>query len=135
MKPIRKAELGELLRTAAPVPERPATDFWEDFRARAALVPQATPSRTAAPTGRWLLAAASLAAAVVLVFAIALPRSGNNDNSLAVASLPTPAKNGRLSRIEDVQVFVDNASVTIIEDSENGGTVVFVEAAPQPNRT
>ncbi len=135
MKMNRKTNLGELLRTTARVPERPAADFWEDFRARATLVPQAVPSRTAAPTGRWLLAAASLAAAVMLIFAIALPRSGSNDGSLAVASLPTPAKNGRLSRIEEVQVFLDNASVTIIEDSENGGTVVFVEAAPQPNRT
>jgi len=45
MKPTRRLDLGELLRATAPVPVRPAADFWEDFRARAALVPQAEPAR------------------------------------------------------------------------------------------
>ena len=135
MKPTRKLDLGELLRTATPVPERPAADFWEDFRARASLVPQATPSRTTAPAVRWLVATAALAAIVMLVFAVAQLRPEVDNSSLLVAKLPPPARTDGLSRIEDVQVFLDNASVTIIEDSENGGTVVFVEAAPQPNQT
>lgn len=135
MKPTHKPDLGELLRTATPVPERPAADFWEDFRARAALVPQAEPIRATSPATRWLVATAALAAIVMLVFAVAQFRPEADRGSVLVAKLPPPAQTGGLSRVEDVQVFLDNASVTIIEDRENGGTVVFVEAAPLPNRT
>lgn len=133
MNPPRKSNLGELLRLASPPPERPAADFWADFRARASLVPQAAGRETAPAFAHWRFAAA-LAALVMALFALAqlLPTDGGNERLLA--ALPPPPPGGTLSRIEDVQIFLDHANITIIEDSANGGTVVFVETLPQPKR-
>jgi len=133
MNPPRKPNLGELLRLASPPPERPAAEFWEDFRARARLVPQIADREAAPVFARWRFAAA-LAALVIALFALVQLLPTDNGGGQRLAALPPPSPDGPLSRIEDVQIFLDHANVTIIEDSANGGTVVFVETIPQNNR-
>ena len=132
----RETKLGAALREVAPPTARSSEDFWDDFRARAALVPQAAPHRAAPPVGRWLFAVGSAAALVVAVFAISrlLPGPAGEGRIANVPSLPNTVS-GALSQVEDVQVFQDDASVMVFEDSENGGTVVFVEASPPSNHT
>ncbi|MDX9979122.1 MAG: hypothetical protein RBU25_03645 [Lentisphaeria bacterium] len=135
MNPPRKSNLGELLRLAAPTPERPAADFWADFQARASLVPQAAgrDEPSPYPARRGFATALAALAIALIVLAQFLPTGGKDQPLLA--ALPPPPPGETLSRIEDVQIFLDHASITIIEDSANGGTVVFVETPPQPERT
>jgi len=133
----RETKLGAALREVAPPTARSSQDFWEDFRARAALVPQAAPHRAAPPVGRWLFVVGSAAALVVAVSAVSrllTDPAGEGQQIASVPSLPTTVS-GALSRVDDVQVFQDDASVMVFEDSENGGTVVFVEASPPSNHT
>lgn len=134
MKASHKPKLNQLLRLASPPPERPADDFWADFQARARLVPQ-TAERTSAPAiAHWRFAAALAAMALVLFAALQFwPATGGSGTRMAAT--PPAGQTETLSRIEEVQIFLDHSSVTILEDSVNGGTVVFVETLPPPNRT
>jgi hypothetical protein len=129
-----KSKLNAALRAVSPVKPREAGDFWEDFRARATLVPQEKPVRRAIPRNAWLvpLAAAALALVIVAVGHL-LPHPDGTGVAEKPTAKPTQVASRSLSKVEDVQVFVDNASVTVFEDSKNGGTVVFVESAPTPN--
>ncbi|MBT3289062.1 MAG: hypothetical protein HN849_31115 [Victivallales bacterium] len=130
-----ETKLRAALREVAPPTARSSQDFWEDFRARAALVPQAAPHRAAPPVGRWLFAVGAAAALIVAAFTISRLLPDPAARQIANVPSPPPPVSGALSQVEDVQVFEDDASVMVFEDSENGGTVVFVEASPPSNHT
>jgi negative regulator of sigma E activity len=128
MNTKRHVPLREALRQAASLPEpRPAQEFWQDFRARAALTMQEVPERVVGSrlaSLRWAVAAAAL---LVLVCGVALlVRSGAGTTRVAQAPVPKPAG---LSTVEEVEVFSEYSSVMIVEDSENGGTVIWVASA------
>jgi hypothetical protein len=129
-----KSQLKTALRSVSAVKSRPAGDFWDDFRARAKLIPQQQPTTRPIPRSAWLvpLAAAALAVVVIAVGHL-LPQPDAGGVAAKPATKSTQVASTALSKVEDVQVFVDNASVTVFEDSKNGGTVVFVESAPVPN--
>jgi hypothetical protein len=130
-----KTQLKNAFGAMTPASSRPAEDFWEDFKARASLVPQTRTAARPLIARSWAMAVAA-AALVALVAVVGqllpdAPESGVAQGGSAAP--PQLVASSRLSHVEDVQVFVDNASVTVFEDNENGGTVVFVESLPVSN--
>lgn len=114
-------------------PPRPCEEFWEDFRARAALTFQEAPGRAAAAgsrlaSWRWALAAAALV--VMLAAAVTFLRPPAGPVQVAVA---LPASSPALSTVQEVEVFSDYSSVMILEDSQNGGTLILIASARQGN--
>ena len=132
-----KTRLDAALRSMSPGKPRAADDFWEDFRARASLVPQAKPEARPVFARPWALALAAAALAMVIFAVGQLLPDTTDQGGIAKTAPATPPQlaSAKLSRVEDVQVFLDNASVTVFEDNENGGTVVFVESIALPNHT
>lgn len=130
MKNRRETPLRNALRQAAALPEsRPAAAFWLDFRARAALTMQTAPEPAAVVGGsalfrHWALAIAALLVVLGLGYAFLRPPATSVEIAQApVAALPA------LSTIEEVEVFSEYSSVMIVEDIENGGTVIWVASA------
>jgi hypothetical protein len=130
MNTRRDRGLREALSQAAPLPQpRPAEEFWREFRARTALTMQTAPAPDVADIGlrltSWRWAAAAAALLVVLGGAVALLRTPAQ--AVRVASVPVAAAaTSALSKVEEVEVFSDYSSVMIVEDIENGGTVIWV---------
>ncbi len=96
-------------RHAAPVP-REAASFWEDFRARAAMTPQAAPPapiRTAIPAWAWAAVSALAAVAVGI--------------SVWRGSLPPPLSPAILSLSA-----ADRRSVFILRDDATAAVIVWV---------
>ena len=102
----------------APAP-RPAEEFWQEFRSRASLVPQAEPAPRASGWGaawwRWAATGGLAAAAVVLILVASLHPPAS-----------TPGADVVLSKVEQVDVHVEYDSMMIVEDSQHGGTVVWI---------
>lgn len=130
MKNPRETPLRNALRQAAALPEsRSAAAFWLGFRARAALTMQAAPETPAVVGGlalsrHWALAAAALLLVLGLGYAFLRPPAAPAEIARAPVAAP-PA----LSTIEEVEVFSEYSSVMIVEDIENGGTVIWVASA------
>jgi hypothetical protein len=124
-------ELKQLLAGQQRIPPMAdADEFWARFRARAELVPQAEPSPAAHGLGtalwpRWALAGVTVAALILLMLTIELPLRRSSGRQALQA----------LSKVDQVDVFVDYASMMIVEDSENGGTLVWLAGidAEAPN--
>jgi hypothetical protein len=126
----RDRALRKALYEASSLPApRPAAAFWQDFRARASLTVQQAaepaPARGGAALSlRWAAAALAL---LLLVAAIATLRPSISPRQVAaVVVAPPPAE---LSKVEEVEVLSDYSSVMIVEDAENGGTVIWVASA------
>mgnify|MGYP006275680451 CR=1 FL=1 len=99
-----------------PPPMRNSDKFWNEFKARAAITPQ-TGTGTAAPRRKitWPRAVSIITGlAVLLVLAVLfLPRDGNHDTT-------------QLSEVEEIDISVDYSGVMVMQDAQNGGTVVWV---------
>lgn len=126
----RERALRKALCEASSLPEpRPAAAFWQDFRARASLtVQQSSEAAAVAPAGsllslRW--ASAALLLLLVVSAAVALHPWAR---PVQVATVPVPPA-AALSKVEEVEVLSDYSSVMIVEDAENGGTVIWVASA------
>jgi len=130
MRTNRSVPLRQALRAAAPLPDpRPATDFWQDFRARSALTMQEAPERVAVVGARltsWRWLAATAALLVVLASLGVFLRTGPGPSPIAQAPAPAPTN---LSTVQELEVFSEYSSVMILEDVENGGTVIWVASA------
>jgi len=126
----RDTPLRQALRQAAALPEpRPADTFWQDFKARTALTGQETPGRLVVVGGsllsrHWVLAAAAALVVVGLAFALLRPTAA----PLQTAQMQTPQAPA-LSSVQEVEVLSEYSSVMIVEDIENGGTVIWVASA------
>ena len=124
-------ELKRLLEDQQRIPPMTdATEFWAKFRARAELVPQVEPSapgrdQARAFWPRWGLAGVTVATLLLLMLTIEMPLWRGPDG----------AERQALSKVDQVDVFVDYASMMIVEDSENGGTLVWLAGleAREPN--
>lgn len=102
-------------RHAAPQP-RAAGEFWEDFRARAAMTPQALP---AAPLRRGVPAWAWAAVSAVAAIAVGV--------SVWRGALPSPLSPAILSLSA-----AENRSVFILRDDPTAAVIVWV--AEEPSR-
>jgi|GEM_PF-1650969 len=133
MKTNRHRPLGQALRQAAPLPEpRPAAEFWQDFRARSALTLQEAPDRVAVvgvrlTSLRWVVATAAVL--VLLASVSVFLRTGPVPPQVAQAPTATATTTTDLSTVQELEVFSEYSSVMIIEDAENGGTVIWVASA------
>ena len=101
------------LKAQAPIARmRAASAFWEDFRARVPLYPQAAPEATRAPALlRWSLATAStvLLLAGVAVYSLH-PGSGVPGNAITALDIATPHR-----------------AVFIMNDAASGGTILWID--------
>jgi hypothetical protein len=139
MKTQRDRALAEALAKAAALPEpRSAEAFWQDFRARASLTVQETPATAAVHAGalfslRWASVAAAL---LVVVGALTYLQPWARQTQVAERAPAVPAapsaQPALLSKVEEVDVLSEYSSVMIVEDAENGGTVIWVASADTP---
>lgn len=125
MKKATYTELCRALRDVERVPEpSPADDFWRRFRARADLIPaegRAGRRRTRpALWPRWVLGAATVLALAAIFLSIELSQLFSE-----------PGHDARLSRIDEVNVFMEHRSVMIMNDPEHGGTLLWVAGAEE----
>ena len=131
MKTTTRMPLPAALREAASLPApRPAAEFWQDFRIRAAQAGTAPVAADPAPevtippgfrAWRW---AAAMVLLISLAATLRLARP-----PVARAALEPAAVSSDLSKVEEVEVFSEYSSVMIMEDLENGGTVIWVASA------
>jgi hypothetical protein len=124
-------QLRELLRQHAALPELRARDeFWSDFRARAALRPPQHPEAVAVGWLGWLngvrlrLAVAALAVLVALCLVLDAWHGARPGASTSTV----------LSSVDEVDVLVNYGSLMILQDQENGGTVVWLTGVPTNGR-
>lgn len=130
----RDRALRKALCEASSLPEpRPAAAFWQDFRARASLTVQQSPERAAVVPADGMLSWRWAGAALVLlllVSAVVALHPWARPGPVQVATVPLPvAPPAALSKVEEVEVLSDYSSVMIVEDAENGGTVIWVASA------
>lgn len=133
MKIARGRALKKALLEAAALPEpRPAEAFWQDFRARASLTVQQDPA-TAVPREGTLLslrwASVTLGLLLALAAAIAYLHPWTAPLQVAGGSAVIPPPPATLSKVEEVDVLSEYSSVMIVEDTANGGTVIWVASA------
>lgn len=112
-----KTKIREALKaTDHPPALRSVGDFWADFKSRAAHVPQdgvrVLPSPRVFTQARIRVAAA---AAVLAVSGI-----------VALQFLDHPENAGKVSAVQAVDVFTDYSSLLILEDTDHGGTFVWI---------
>jgi hypothetical protein len=139
MSTARNRALKKALCDAATLPQpRPATAFWQDFRARASLTVQQAPEAATAPGGT-LLSLRWASAALVLLLGLGAaalylhPRLEPVQVAVAPAAPPRPAlPPSILSKVEEVEVLSEYSSVMIVEDAENGGTLIWVASVDRP---
>ena len=133
MKIWRSEHFRDALKAACAAPEtRPAKTFWQDFRARASLTVQGVTTvaeDNAAHSLAWRPWASVAAAVIVLCTFFVLRQPVET----TIASNPPPVAPAGLSKVDEVEVFSDYSSVLIVEDIENGGTVIWVAAADTPS--
>jgi hypothetical protein len=126
----RNKALRKALCEVSSLPEpRPAAAFWQDFRARASLTVQQASAEAAGP-GRGLLSLrwAGAAAGVLLALGAAVTYLHPWVRPMQVAAVPA-MQPATLSKVENVEVLSGYGSVTIVEDPENNGTVIWVASA------
>ena len=121
MKKMSNRDLRELVQRAEGSPEIPSADvFWDRFRARAEMVSQERPASVAHGSGRlWpriALAGVTVLALALLIVTLEMPRQPANGGSLE-----TP-----LSRVDELDVYIDHTSVMIMKDRHGGGTLVWI---------
>jgi hypothetical protein len=106
----------ELGRHAITAPGRDRAAFWQEFRARAALAPQApagtapAPAPLRLPWPRLVAALSAAAAAAALTFVLLHGSAG------PIAP----------STIKSYQVLAPHAAVIILSDAERAGTILWV---------
>lgn len=119
MKMTHKQLRTGLRQIAEPPPPRDRDEFWQDFRVRAALVPQQQVSirrsRSGISIGLWGALAGGGAVLVAAALAISSLVTQHNETSLA-----------GVSRVEEIDVFADCSSVLVFEDTDNRGTLVWL---------
>ena len=136
---ISNQKLRELL-DAAPAPESMANkpmdaeEFWTKFRARASLTHQDSVADEAesrvpiSPFVRWRWLAPAMAAVVIAFFGVwRQPQSPVVADSGDVVEQDLSTE--QLCEVREVEVFVDYASVMIMQDDENGGTILLLADA------
>lgn len=113
----KKKSLGKALKAAEPVPPvRTDDDFWTEFKARAAHVPQDGWRLVPAPhfvVQTWLRAAAAVVILAVSGF-------------LSITLMDRSENTGKVSNVQAVDVFMEYSSIVILEDSDHGGTFVWI---------
>ena len=121
MKPAaRYTEIAQALRKQAACP--PPLDrgiFWDRFKARTEFVPQQTGPAEKVGRSPWGFAAVAAAAAAAVIVAVAVIRG------------PAAASHPQLSKVSELDVYMDYSSVLIVEDRENRGTVIWLASAEE----
>ena len=121
-----------LKQADSPPPLRDKQEFWSDFRARAALVNREATAAIAERSRRRALVLTTVGAtAVALVVLLAILPALDAPNG------PAAADASRLSDVESVTVEVDYDTLMIVEDKENGGTLIWMDGLqtnPPPQR-
>jgi hypothetical protein len=135
MSTERDRAFKKALCESAALPEpRPAAAFWQDFRARASLTVQQAPVATASRDGALLsLRWASAAAGLLLVVGTAVTTLHPWARHLQLAEIPAVHPTV-LSQVEEVDVLSEYSSVMIVEDVQNGGTVIWVASIDTATR-
>jgi hypothetical protein len=122
----RNKDVVQVLREQVPQPEAPARErFWADFRARASLVPQQSAGGLTVGRSRWRSPVyAVLSAAAAVVVAVAVFR-GSGSSAVQPSA--------KLSKVSELDVYMDYSSVMIVEDQQNRGTVIWMASADLSN--
>ncbi|MCF7855723.1 MAG: hypothetical protein K9N51_13060 [Candidatus Pacebacteria bacterium] len=119
MKQISNKELRELVQRAEPTPRIPRADaFWGRFKARAECMPRETNERPPAYPRLWPKLALGAATVITLLLMLVV---------LEFPQLPVDNASGEpLSRVDELDVYIDHTSVMIMKDRRSGGTLVWI---------
>ena len=108
---------------APPMPESDA--FWEEFRKRAGTRTREAPVRALPRLRPAAWAPLAAAAALVLLATLLFFRPAPQRKTVAAADL---------SQVEAVDVYAEYSSLMIMQDRENGGTLIWL-AGVQPSES
>ena len=125
MAKLEWSQIQRELKQQASGPESPPADeFWTDFRSRLSAESRedvvSAPFLWFAPKTAWAMAAAF--AFMLGLTALLLPTApSSSSNTVASAAV-----NQQVSEVEEIDVFVTYSSVMIMQDEQNGSTLVWV---------
>ena len=126
-----RSDIEQALPRTQPRHTRPATEFWQEFRARADAMPQDEPAERAPAVRlfpRWVAAAAALLLVCGGVW-LAMLTTGPRElvpppgNGTVLARAPTG------NEIKAVEVFVPTDGYIVMNDEPETGTILWISSS------